>query len=306
MPNNLRTDPTRTGMLRRAMMAEMVRRFAAVYKEIYKFVVTDDTFALEELPEKKALRKQGLHILQRQRYLFMTNPQKIESFEKWLTNVVDANILAIEPGTGDPWTSRYIYNGYRQGVTRAYSDTNKASLAVTPDYYAGSRDQFLRSAFGQPEILQKLKILGTRAFNQLKGITAQMSQEISRVLVEGMAAGQNPLKIARGMKRVVNKISRIRARRIARTEIIYAHAEGQLDAFDMLGVDEVGVMAEWSTAGDDFVCVHCLDMEGKRFKVEDAHNEIPLHPNCRCAWIPYIPPKKKRPLRQRVSAVSFG
>jgi SPP1 gp7 family putative phage head morphogenesis protein len=56
-----------------------------------------------------------------------------------------------------------------------------------------------------------------------------------------------------------------------------------------MGIKEVGVMVEWSTAGDDRVCEECESMEGKIMDIDDAHGMIPVHPNCRCAFIPYIP-----------------
>ena len=70
------------------------------------------------------------------------------------------------------------------------------------------------------------------------------------------------------------------------TQGIHAHSEGQLDSFEKLGVEEVGVMAEWITAGDDRVCERCAVLEGAVLKVKEARGLIPRHPNCRCAWLP--------------------
>lgn len=75
---------------------------------------------------------------------------------------------------------------------------------------------------------------------------------------------------------------------------IHAHSEGQLDAFEELGVKELGVKAEWSTAGDDRVCVECASMEGKVFSMEEARGLIPLHVACRCAWIPFTEDAEKK------------
>jgi len=77
-----------------------------------------------------------------------------------------------------------------------------------------------------------------------------------------------------------------RALTIARTEIIRAHAEGQLDTFEKLKVEKLGVMAEWSTAGDDRVCGLCSDLEGVVITVREARGIIPRHPNCRCTYVP--------------------
>jgi SPP1 gp7 family putative phage head morphogenesis protein len=83
-------------------------------------------------------------------------------------------------------------------------------------------------------------------------------------------------------------ITRRRALVLARTEIIAAHAEGQLDAFEAMNIEKVGVMAEWSTAGDDLVCAKCEPLEGAIMTVKEARGLLPRHPNCRCAWIPAI------------------
>jgi hypothetical protein len=61
---------------------------------------------------------------------------------------------------------------------------------------------------------------------------------------------------------------------------IHAHAEGQLDAFDRLGIKDLGIQAEWSTAGDERVCPLCQGYEGKIMPISEARGMIPLHPNC--------------------------
>ena len=277
-----RIDPSRTNMISRAFLAEMNRRFAWLYKETKKLLVDDDAFGLIERTKFVVHATPGS-------YAFASNPQKLRAFHKWLKDQVDAGILVVS-GTGisgQPWTYQYIELAYKKGVGRAYTDVTKGGIAApSPDFYMGSRDQFLRTAFAQPIAMSKVELLGLRAFDQLKGITASMSQQMSRVLATGLIAGQNPLKIAREMQKVIGGLSRTRARMIARTEIIHAHAEGQLDSFRLLGVEQLGIMAEWSTAGDDRVCPDCGGMEGEIFTVDEAEGMIPLHPNCRCCWIP--------------------
>ena len=81
-------------------------------------------------------------------------------------------------------------------------------------------------------------------------------------------------------------IARGRAEVIARTEIIRAHAEGQLDALERMGVERIGVAVEWSTADDTRVCPLCSAMDGVVIKVKESHGLIPRHPQCRCAFIP--------------------
>ncbi|MDR1484798.1 MAG: phage head morphogenesis protein [Planctomycetaceae bacterium] len=49
--------------------------------------------------------------------------------------------------------------------------------------------------------------------------------------------------------------------------------------------NEVVAVAEYKTAGDDRVCRKCKEYEGKRIKLYVARGIIPMHPNCRCAWV---------------------
>ena len=293
MPNALRIDPTRTIMLRRAFVADMNRRFQKLIKSIKQIVVIDDVFGLKEnSPLKLNLEKQA--------WKFNTDAQKVEAFQAWLKQAEDASILTT-PKAGDRWTDEYIYSAYRKGHMRAYADLHKEALAEKPDYYFGTRDQFLESAFNAPEIKSKLQLLYTRTFTELKGITAAIDQQLSRQLAEGLANGWGVEKIAREIDKSISTINRTRARVLARTEIIRAHSEGQLDAFEKLGVEEVGLMAEWSTAGDDRVCDLCGPKEGETMTVEEARGQIPFHPNCRCTWIPSV----KRVKRTRKQGVFF-
>jgi SPP1 gp7 family putative phage head morphogenesis protein len=281
----LRRDPTRTTLLRRQFIGQMNRRFTKLYKAIKKWLVEEDSLGLN--PRDK------LKLLQARQYEFLTNPQKLDTFKRWLQQQIDANILTTDGPAGAPWTGKYVESAYRKGLLRAYTDTNAEVLAQSPEWYAGSKAQFLQTAFAQPEVLSKIELVSTRAFEQLRGVTATVAQQLNRALAQGLSNGWGPLKIARDMQKSIGSLTRTRARMIARTETIYAHAEGQLDAFDLLGVQEVGVVAEWSTAGDELVCPQCADMEGDTFTIKEARGLIPLHPNCRCTWIPSEPERKR-------------
>ncbi len=285
MPNTLRTDPTRTTLLRRRFIADMVRRFKAVSLAIQQLVVNDDAFGLQN---------PGIRIVDElignvefQAWRFQTNPQKVKSYRLWLSEQTDQKILTQVGGIeGKPWTAPYIESAYQKGVLRAYTDSRRELLSVPSDVFAGSKAEFLRSSFGGPVAQSKVELLYNRAFTELEGVTAAMDQQMSRILATGLSRGDAPAAIARELRDNVTKITNTRAKVIARTEIIRAHAEGQLDSYEELGVEKLGVQAEWSTAGDDRVCVICADLEGQVFTIKEARDLIPEHPNCRCTWIP--------------------
>jgi SPP1 gp7 family putative phage head morphogenesis protein len=313
--NLLKRDPTRTTMLRKKFVGEMNKRFRALRGAVNKLVVTDDVFGLK-------LSTPFTTNIEAQAWRFRTDSQKLNSFNSWFKGQVDEGILTVTGPKATPWTSGYVESAYKKGVLRAYTDTRAEALAENLDFYEGTKAQFLQDAFGGPEAISKMALLNTRVFEELKGISAAMSQQMSRVLADGIAQGQNPVEIARTLNKTITGITRKRARVLARTEVIHAHAEGQLDSFERLGIEEVGVMVEWSTAGDDRVCPKCEAIEGEIMTVAEARGQIPLHPNCRCAWVPSLkearvkrvkklktkaviprvkPPKKKPSIKTKVS-----
>ena len=191
--------------------------------------------------------------------------------------------------SGKPWNATYVESAYRKGLTRAYIDVHKEDLAADKMFYAGGKAQFLTDAFAAPEVLSKIELIYTRAFNDMKGITDTMSTQLSRSLANGLVNGNGPVAISREMRKTVTGITKKRALLIARTEVISAHAEGQLDAFERMGVEELGLMAEVGTAGDERVCDECQGVaDGGPYTVEAARGMIPLHPRCRCSWEPYL------------------
>jgi SPP1 gp7 family putative phage head morphogenesis protein len=226
------------------------------------------------------------------RWIFQSTEQKLKAFQQWLKQKIALHLVQEQMDDENAWWNKYIMEGFKKGTARAFDDTRpqvKAAMQkdqqAVSDFYAGTKDEFLRSSFNWPTSREKVKLLASRTYTDLKGVTEGMSARISHDLVDGLTKGDSPLTIARQLSKDVD-ISRSRAETIARTEIIRTHAEGQLDAFEKLGVTAVGVMAEWSTAEDDRVCPLCQPLDGTVLKVQEARGLLPRHPNCRCAWIP--------------------
>jgi len=227
-----------------------------------------------------------------QRFAFQSDSDKIESFRKWLQTQFSLIVpLAAGENLENQFFTQFVEEGFRKGAGRAFDDTNRARrvLATTPEelsFFGGTKEEFLRQSFGQPETIEKIKLLTSRVFTELKGVTEAMAQSLTRELAQGLARGENPLTIAREINKNIEKIGIRRARVIARTEIIRSHAEGQLDALEAMGVEEVGVAVEWSTAGDDRVCPLCQPLDGVVMPIKEARGIIPRHPLCRCSFVP--------------------
>lgn len=133
-----------------------------------------------------------------------------------------------------------------------------------------------------------LQLIMSMTFDSISGITAAMSASIVQALSNGLIAGDSPYDIAKVIANLTG-VSITKAERIARTAIIKAYAEGQLAALTDMGVTTVGAKVEFTATPDSRVCPFCIRLNKKVYKVEDAHGIIPLHPNCRCSWIPVLP-----------------
>jgi len=296
-------DPTRTTMLRNAFVRALRRRFNALTQLIRQAVEVEDVFGLrQETAGMPAVMRapgpgQGA-------FAFPRSSDKIEAFERWLQTQTHRSILEVieleQVGIGveGAWTNRYIYDSYRRGVIRARYELQKAGFGVPSIEQTGGID----ISFATPFHLDRVGLLYTRTFSELKGITAQMDQQISRILARGIADGDGPRLLARKLVGTINGKgmgelgltdelgrfipARRRAEIMARTEIIRSHAQAELQEFGNWAIEGVRLKAEMMTAGDNRVCPQCSALEGEIYTIEEAQNIIPVHPSCRCCWLP--------------------
>lgn len=284
-----RLDPTRSGLIRRAWEKETRNRFRKLKAALTHFLLTLDSLALAP---------RTAHILlfnaRQRQFEFLTDADKLKAFNAWFQQQVEANVFSIEPGADvtKAWTAKYVELAYEKGLTNAYESAKLSGAFESEALAEQAQSTFLRSALNAPESVNKVRLLGTRSFEQLKGVTGQMAADMNRILSQGMIEGKTPSAMVKEMNAQIENISIGRAQKIVRTELVHAHAEGQLDAFEELGIEELGLEAEWSTAGDDRVCPQCDDLEGQVFDIDEARGMIPLHPNCRCTWIPHVPARR--------------
>lgn len=282
----LRVDPTRTTTLRRKFVADMTRRFAALRREIVRAVDEQDVFGLRE-------RQAMVNVSPRQ-FDYPRSSDKVDAFMRWLGEMEDQHIFAIvrRPGRiGKPvevaWTDIYIESAYKRGILRAGQEMKRAGVSVPLPAGELGVDAVALS-FSRPIHADRVGLIYTRAYNELKGVTSAMGQQVSRVLAEGLAEGRGPKVIAKSLADRVDKIGITRARAIARTEIVRAHHMGAIQEYKNAGVADVKIMSEWLTAGYN-VCSICAPLGGKVFTIEEIEPMIPVHPNCRCTAIPYLP-----------------
>lgn len=289
----LRGDPTGTTATRQRWEGEMRKRFRRLQTLIQEAVVRRDVLGIgtDSLADFATVSVMARAVADAEAppsgaYQFKRRDEKVKAFMAWLRAAEHELILETLPGTpiqtsaATAWQNKYIDSAYRKGLR----DAGEALERAGSEFEAGS----VRAAFNRPVHANRAGLIYTRAFSALAGVTEEMDRQISSVLAQALIDGRNPLDTARRLNDRVSRIGITRARVIARTETIAAHAEATLNLFEEAGVEQVTVSAEWATASDDRVCPECAAMEGRVFNVSESHGMIPLHPNCRCAFLPVV------------------
>lgn len=244
-------------------MAEIARRFKAAFGGLLD-------------PLRSVLRP---------RFTFREDADKLDAFQSWFREQVRQNILIVEdPLRETPWLATYVRSAYREAIVRAHALVRRGQKVPHSDL---TGEEFLIQAFAAPERVSKIRMMASRVFTDLKGVTQDMDTKMTRILTDAIAHGTGLPKVARSLSGEVG-IGRRRAQVIARTEIIRVHAEGQLDAFEELGIKSVDLEVELLTAWN--ACPICKNLASKGpFTLRKARGLIPVHPRCRCCWRPLIP-----------------
>lgn len=302
-------DPTHTTTLRNAFVREMKWRYLTFARAIKSAIDERDCFGLKAT---HILSMAGITPPGELAFAFPRTSQKMAAFMDWIQTqnklfleskgvwtegieLITAPQLGI--GVENVWTNKYIHSAYQKGIFRARQEMKKVGYNVPSIGESGG----LGVALNQPMHIDRLGLVYSRAYEELKGINASMSSQISRVLAQGMAEGRNPRELAVllastvmgpvGGLGITDTLGRFipaarRAEIMARTEIIRAHHVATIQEYKNWGLEGVMVQAEWATVGDDRVCDECASLEGKIFTLEEIESMIPRHPQCRCIALP--------------------
>lgn len=291
-------DPTRTLTLRQRWVTDFDRRFKALKKLITVSVIENDCFGLTDKGKMTDFRVQAA--AGPGQFAFTRSADKVEAFMAWLKEQEEAGLLTlvtksrIGKAVEQPWTNVYIDTAYQQGIRRGRQELRKAGVDIPEFGDSISGKDPVVAMFNQPVHADRVGLIYSRVFTDLKGITAAMDTQISRVLAQGIAEGRGPREIASLIAGRVDAIGINRARILARTEVVRAHHSANVQEYRNAGVQGVQVQAEWLTAGDGRVCPLCAPLNSKVYSIDAIENMIPRHPQCRCVALPYMKDWEKK------------
>ena len=120
-----------------------------------------------------------------------------------------------------------------------------------------------------------------RSLTLAKSINKTTLEELRNELALGFEAGESITQLSKRIEGYFTDNAKTRAEMISRTEAIAASNEGALHRYELAGVDK----SEFYPSPD--ACEECLPLAGE-YPTKEVHNMIPVHPNCRCTWLPVV------------------
>jgi SPP1 gp7 family putative phage head morphogenesis protein len=218
-------------------------------------------------------------------YSFTSDSKKVAGFTAWLARQLESEYLSVV-GSDE---NEYIRKAYSEGLRRTARDLASEGVDISSDVDG------LLDTFTHREALQDLY---TRTFEELRSVTRDMAEAIRDELSTGLVEGENPRKVAKRLTDRVDSIGKYRSTLIARTEMMEAHSNAQLNRLETVQRDsDVNVTvkhATWETARDDRVCSICKALKGIAFTTDELRNgsfrldgydyqlRPPAHPMGRC------------------------
>ena len=257
MTDQRSSDPTATSTLRSRYRRALHKPFNEMITIINEAVNERDIFDAMSLPSSD--------------FEFTRDREKVDKFMEWLHQYEEDNLLQVV--TRDE--NQYVRSAYKSGLKASERDLSSQG------FEAANIDSLL----DMPVHQQKLTDIYIRNFEDLNGITSEMSSQIRDELTHGLATGQNPNVIASNLTDRVEKIGKTRSKVLARTEVIESHNTAALERYKQVLGDEaeVTINAEVMSAGDRRVCDICEPLHGQVFSLQSLDdNKPPFHPQCRC------------------------
>ncbi len=120
-----------------------------------------------------------------------------------------------------------------------------------------------------------------RSLTLAKSINMTTMEAIRKALAEGFTAGESIQQLTKRIEGYFTENTKYRAEMVSRTEVIAASTEGTLHRYEISGVEK----SEFYPSPD--ACEECLPLAGE-YITKESHNMIPVHPNCKCGWLPVI------------------
>lgn len=196
---------------------------------------------------------------------------------------------------------KHLKTALNENGERVYSDLIKADKTA--------KDVTTISVSYEMEYPEALAYLENQGIKLADDVTEETEKLLASLISESFVSGLTVAEIAELIDDVFDDT--VRAKMIARTEVVRAANYGALSAYKQSGVVE---SKEWLTAQDEKVCPYCSHLDGKVIGLDESYLEVggtlevvdangkthtftnnyldtqapPVHPRCRCTLLPVL------------------
>ncbi len=182
-----------------------------------------------------------------------------------------------------PYTEEMIRQGQAGAIEAALDEAAALTEAGLPGY--PETRQALMTAWNRlpteaAEALVGVLQDGSPLAKLLAELGPATAQGIGDTLVNGLAMGWNPQRVARELRDAYG-LTMTRALRISRTEMLRAYRTAHILSYREN--PQIVKGWQWSASKSLRTCIACIMNDGKRFTLEQF---FPMHVNCRCSPVP--------------------
>lgn len=274
LPRNIE-DPTGVDRLERGAINKFKEKLKQIGREYPKL--------LERIPSQPAVNK---------KYTYQLDRYLLESIIEQGNELI-ASIL-LEGGEDFLWLfDLYVEIAYERGTAQEHANLSAQSAA----YREGSES--LIAVKRSQAYLQRIALVQSRVFEEMKGFTASVQADMTRILTEGIGRGQNPKEVAKALTQQTG-MEQWRANRISRTEITTALRRARWDeaedAQDRYGLKtmmmHISALSPTTRVTHALRHAHLYTVEQVREWYAIAANSI----NCKCSQVAVLVDKDGNPL----------
>lgn len=275
-------NPTKTGRIERAWLADVGRRFATFEKNIMGLFATFVNNLDSRILKQDRNEPLDLDAAQIKQMMIFVRQQ----IDKVILGVVVRDGVEIQ--ITDEWQRQYIERSYRKALAVSTAQLEAANLTGDAVGFLGSgtATPVLSSGIASlaPVHLESISFLHSRAFNSLDNVTQEMANKMRGILTNGVEQGASVFDTANQLSERIG-ITKNRARLIARTETIQAYQKGVINNAEYYSeFTDQEVMLLWTARLDSRVREQHAKWHGVVGTPELMNKRINISPyNCRCS-----------------------
>lgn len=277
LPRNIE-DPTGADRLERGAINQFEKRLRIIGREYAKL--------LDRIPKQPVVNRKYAYELDSEILKLLLDAGN-SIIEEWLLGDTEYGWLY----------DLYVSTAYQRGTGQEYSNI----AAQSPAYRA--ENESLAVIIRREPYRRRVALIAARTFEEMKGLSAKVQADMTRILTEGIARGLNPRDIAKALKTQA-KLEQGRANRIARTEITTALRRARWDETED-AEDRYGFKTKQLhlSALSPTTRPHHAKRHAKLFTLEEVRawfatgaNSI----NCKCVTVTVLVDKKGNPLSDKI------